>query len=412
MKTQLNIFEMKTTSYATLLTVMLISLFLYGCESNTVTNPYTAELDKHWEFHAGYDSVLTHHYGVSISVNNGIISGTSEIIDNKARHTGTVSGTISGHSVSLGADFANNNYDYSFSGIKSGRFITGKLYFNGISEGLSDSFNVSLLPLDSAAFNFGGTPAPNQYVFNKVSSASIRAAAPLIFVHGMAATLNEWNMMISYLDAGFRARHDIYVYQYDWQDSILKNGRILKDSVTARGLVNPIIIGHSMGGLVSRGYIASGGQITKLVTLGTPHLGTELANMLYIIPAVDKPGPQDMKPSGGYIQSMLTNQYDLANRSKYYSIAGQMGGHYKKTYPWTWEWNEPYYKDIYYGVVCVGWRILIAYGANDGLVPVKSALFENGNTNLPFSSPQLYLDHMHLVTPDVAPAIFSFINAL
>lgn len=391
---------------------LLISLMIYGCESNTVSNPYTPELGEHWELYIGEDSVLTHHYGLSIKANNGVITGTSVILDNNARHTGTVSGTITGYSVTLNADFANNSYDHSFWGIKSGKLITGKIAHTGVTDKLTDTIDVSLLPLDSAAFNFGGTPAPNPYIFNKVSSSSNPTAPPVIFVHGMAATYNEWNALISALDAGFKARHDIYVYQYNWQDSILKNGRILKDSVLARGLVNPIVVAHSMGGLVSRGYVASGGQLTKLVTLGTPHLGTELANMLYIIPAVDTPGPQDMKPAGNFIQIMLTNQNDVTNRSKYFAISGQMGGHYKSTFPWTWEWNEPYYKDIYYGVVCVGWRVLIAYGPNDGLVPVKSALFENGNVNLPFSTPQYYIDHMHLVTPNEAPSIFNYINAL
>ena len=387
-------------------------LLIYGCESNTVTNPDTSTLGKQWEFYLGHDSVLTHHYGLSITENNGVISGSSVMIDSTARNTGIVSGTISGYSITLNADFPNNNYDYSFFGTKSGNYITGKFFFTGAKDRLTDTSDVTLSLLDSAAFNYPGAIAPNPYVFRKVSSAVNPTAPPVILVHGMAATLNEWNAMIAGLDAGFKARHDIYVYQYDWQDSILNNGRILKDSVTARGLVNPIIVAHSMGGLVSRGYVASGGQITKLITLGTPHLGTELANMLYIIPAVDKPGPQDMKPTGNFVQSMLTNQFDLANRSKYYVIAGQMGGHYKSSFPWSWEWNEPYYKDIFYGVVCVGWRVLIAYGPNDGLVPVKSALFENGNAILPFPSSQLYIDHMHLVAPVEAPGIFSYINAL
>ena len=190
------------------------------------------------------------------------------------------------------------------------------------------------------------------------------------------------------------------------------NGRILRDSVTAKGLVNPILVAHSMGGLVSRAYVASGGQITKMVTLGTPHRGTFLASLLFIKPELNTPGPQDMQIYGHFVTSMLTNSLDLANRNKYYCIAGQMGGHFETTYPFKWVWNEPYYTDLLNGLLCTSWKILLPFGRNDGLVNLSSAFFDAGGVNLPFSAPVLYVDHMHLVAPKLAPEIFNYINAL
>ena len=124
--------------------------------------------------------------------------------------------------------------------------------------------------------NFGD-PAPlNPYLFNTVFTTPDPTGPPVIFVHGMGGSIAEWEGILSNLTAEFKSRHNVYTYQYNWQDSLMINGRVLRDSVAAHGLADPILIAHSMGGLVSRAYVANGGQITKLVTLGTPHLGTAL----------------------------------------------------------------------------------------------------------------------------------------
>ncbi|MBK7160059.1 MAG: hypothetical protein IPH77_16385 [Ignavibacteria bacterium] len=80
-----------------------------------------------------------------------------------------------------------------------------------------------------------------------------------------------------------------------------------------------------------------------------------------------------MKDDGHFITSMKINPLDLADRNKYCCIAGEMGGHFEATYPFNWEWNEPYYLQNFEQVVCTGWRLLKPYGENDGLVPVWSA---------------------------------------
>jgi hypothetical protein len=91
-----------------------------------------------------------------------------------------------------------------------------------------------------------------------------------------------------------------------------------------------------------------------------------------------------------------------------------MGGHFQYLpLPVRWVWNETYYKDVMNGIVCTGWKLLKPFGPNDGLVNVTSALFYDGSgVNLPFPSSQLYIDHMHLVTPVQAPLIFNYIKNL
>ncbi|MBS1519337.1 MAG: hypothetical protein JSS91_14740 [Bacteroidetes bacterium] len=389
----------------------LYCLSASSCNNDSVSSG-NSDYSPYWEAFIGSDSALSHHYELELAVNNGSLSGSAVILDTNARNNGTLTGSVNGNSVSITADFPTDKYDFVFSGTKSDKIINGKFIFTHPVTLGPDTVDLALLYSENRVLNFGTPPAPNPYLFQTIFTTPTPTGPPVIFVHGMGTTTVEWDSLFAALDAGFKSRHNVYAYQYNWQDSIMINGRILKDSVDAKGLVNPIIVAHSMGGLVSRAYIASGGQITKLVTLGTPHRGTPLASLLWITPNLDSPGPNDMKVTGHFITSMLINSADVANRSKYFCIAGEMGGHFETSYPFKWVWNEPYYASVMNGIVMTGWKILLPYGKNDGLVNVWSAFFENGGVNLVFTLPQLYIDHMHLVSPNLAPAIFNYINSL
>ena len=57
--------------------------------------------------------------------------------------------------------------------------------------------------------------------------------------------------------------------------------RAVEVLVARTGIDRLILVGHSMGGLVARSYLATygTGRVTRLVTLGTPHQGTLLAHL-------------------------------------------------------------------------------------------------------------------------------------
>lgn len=400
-----------------LLSFVLLFIVFAGCGNDTVT-PSNTTTTSYYELPVGRDSSITYYYGVEITQNStaadnngGAITGIAEIIDSLGKYSGTINGTMNGDSVSLNADFSNDKYDFGFKGLKSGDIIGGSFHFVNPVISPVDTFSVGLLKTASKFLTFD-TTAPNAYIFQTIFTTPNPTGPPVIFIHGMGGQISNWDSIFTQLDAGFKSRHNVYAFQYNWQDSIMINGRILKDSVTAKGLINPIIVGHSMGGLVSRAYIASGGQITKLVTLGTPHLGSPLANYLpYISGSMNTPGPINMSVGGRFIADLLINPLDIANRHKYYCFAGEMGGHFKTTSPY-WVWNETYYKDVRNGLVCKTWPMLLPYGKNDGLVNKWSAFFEGSNVNLPYPTPQYYVDHMHLVVPGTAPVIFNYINGL
>jgi pimeloyl-ACP methyl ester carboxylesterase len=78
-----------------------------------------------------------------------------------------------------------------------------------------------------------------------------------------------------------RANYYLSVFFYDWRRPLAENAESLRDHISAVRSVTGVdqvdLIGHSMGGLVSRAYIQSNMynyDVTHLITLGSPHMGS------------------------------------------------------------------------------------------------------------------------------------------
>jgi pimeloyl-ACP methyl ester carboxylesterase len=131
------------------------------------------------------------------------------------------------------------------------------------------------------------------------------AKTPLLFVPGLGGsfnllvmldwrgpTLDGWDFppfvdygktfLDAFARAGYTRNVDLFVAFYDWRKSVGDSaGNYLVpwiDRAKARsGADKVILIGHSMGGLVSRAYIQGNGyrgDVERLITLGTPHRGS------------------------------------------------------------------------------------------------------------------------------------------
>jgi pimeloyl-ACP methyl ester carboxylesterase len=131
------------------------------------------------------------------------------------------------------------------------------------------------------------------------------ANTPVVFVPGLGGsfnllvmldwrgpTLDGWDFppFVDYgkafLDgfsrAGYTRNRDLFVAFYDWRKSVGESAANYLvpwiDRAKARsGSAKVILVGHSMGGLVSRAYIQGNGyrgDVERLITLGTPHRGS------------------------------------------------------------------------------------------------------------------------------------------
>lgn len=98
-------------------------------------------------------------------------------------------------------------------------------------------------------------------------------------------TSNIFKGLISYLTTTgeYIEGVDLFVFPYDWRLSNEESAVLLKEKINQvlsyTGKEKVDIVAHSMGGLVSKKYIADEGKekIDQLIFLGTPHLGSPKA---------------------------------------------------------------------------------------------------------------------------------------
>ena len=119
---------------------------------------------------------------------------------------------------------------------------------------------------------------------------------PLILIHGIQlknATCDEFldyypeeelfEPLIDELrtDNTIKNNFKLYTYRYTSNAPVLENSVALWDMMQEKGIEEPVIIAHSMGGLVARGLMLAEGEdkVTGLITLGTPHEGSPIADL-------------------------------------------------------------------------------------------------------------------------------------
>ena len=117
--------------------------------------------------------------------------------------------------------------------------------------------------------------------FLPLPGANARGPRPIIVLHGYAMNRANFALLARRLAAA--GLGPIYGFEY-W--SLGRTGRAarqLADFVgevrAATGASQVDVIGHSMGGVVGRYYVTLGGgdgAVANLVTLGSPHRGTDL----------------------------------------------------------------------------------------------------------------------------------------
>ncbi|SDI42866.1 esterase/lipase family protein [Natribacillus halophilus] len=130
------------------------------------------------------------------------------------------------------------------------------------------------------------------------------------------------------------------------------------------------IIGHSMGGIVARQYIYhQPGTVADLVTLGTPHHGSPLADYFgwfgYIIRSGKAFADNTPKRMRTFNERYPVAEAPLYNGGKIYTVRGYAEGKIRKNWGLT-------------GEVYLGWLILrlTKRTASDGLVPHDSAVIK------------------------------------
>jgi triacylglycerol lipase len=109
------------------------------------------------------------------------------------------------------------------------------------------------------------------------------ARRPLLLVHGYGCSRGVWWLLRRRLEA---AGHTVATVSlappYTSMGKLVPQlNRRVEEVCAATGAKQVILIGHSMGGLICRSYLARHGiaRVAQLITLATPHAGTELGRI-------------------------------------------------------------------------------------------------------------------------------------
>ena len=108
-------------------------------------------------------------------------------------------------------------------------------------------------------------------------------APPVLLLHGYGCNSGYWVHLMPMLDAAHisHACPDLEPLGGDIDGYVPAVARAVDALCVASGAPRVIILAHSMGGLAARAYIRSHGaaRVARIITLGTPHHGTSLANL-------------------------------------------------------------------------------------------------------------------------------------
>lgn len=106
---------------------------------------------------------------------------------------------------------------------------------------------------------------------------------PVLLIHGYQCNRGFWLWLRSRLSrAGWQvATISLNPVFNDIDGYVEPLARRIEEILAATGAERAILVGHSMGGLVSRAYLRRHGaaRVAKLITLGSPHRGSMLAKL-------------------------------------------------------------------------------------------------------------------------------------
>jgi triacylglycerol lipase len=140
----------------------------------------------------------------------------------------------------------------------------------------------------------GLSPTQRGLVHHGVATAE----TPILLVHGIV----DNHAIFTLLHRALRRRGFATVSSYDYglltrdvpvAASLL--GEAIEKLADSTGYERIHVVGHSLGGLIARYYVQrldGDARVHTLVTLGTPHQGTELARPLRMLPLFDQLTPE------------------------------------------------------------------------------------------------------------------------
>lgn len=201
----------------------------------------------------------------------------------------------------------------------------------------------------------------------------------LVFVHGKGGSAQVW-----WGETSYHGTNDMYTYAYNNgyrtafvdlypEESMWDNGDLLNQMIdrirSYFGVGKVTIIAHSKGGVdanAASAHYGAASKISRVITLGSPHWGTPLADMAYstwswwLAELMGQTTEATYVMQTGYMEWFRSVTDGLDPSMPYLTLSGYKCG--------------PVFSALWYGCMAIG-------GEDDGVVPVWSAR-KPGGTHL------------------------------
>ncbi|MBW7476605.1 alpha/beta hydrolase [Paenibacillus oenotherae] len=199
----------------------------------------------------------------------------------------------------------------------------------------------------------------------------------ILFVHGLNGSAASWydnNDMYQFAyNSGYQTA---YINLHDitgTSQSMWDNGQLLAAKIKEISEYfgkKLVIVAHSKGGVDTQSALVHYNAypyVSNVITLGSPHHGSQLADLAYSswaswlssLVGAQNPGTYSMQTSYMAYFRSLTNNHPNAGKNKFFTFAGK-------------DWNSGSTAHFFGGLY------LSSYGANDGVVTVANAHLPNG----------------------------------
>ncbi len=234
-----------------------------------------------------------------------------------------------------------------------------------------------VFPSISLAGSFGNddpSGVPGQWYVGTTPADVALSKHPILFVHGLNSSSNTWWQDNNMYDTAYQNSYetafiDLYPTKTMWDNGALLAQKI-RDIYSYFG-EKVVIVAHSKGGVDAQAALVHYGAypyVERLITLSSPHQGSELADLAYSSWAGWLAGILGSKSDATYsLQTgymayfrSVTDSHANLSKTPIYSFGGTKWGSFGSSLYW-------------------GGLYLRAYGSNDGAVTVKSSRLPYAN---------------------------------
>ncbi|RWZ58635.1 hypothetical protein EQV77_06620 [Halobacillus fulvus] len=214
----------------------------------------------------------------------------------------------------------------------------------------------------------GSSGTPGQWYYGETPGSVLDSKYPILFVHGLNSSSDTWYNNNDMYATAFQNGYETSFIDLNSDKSMWANGQLLAQKVQEiyqHFGEKVVVVAHSKGGIDTQSALVHYGAdpyIERLITLSTPHYGSELADLAYsgwagwLAGILGSKNEATYSLQTGYMDYFRsqTDNHPNVYQTPIYTVGGTKWGSFGSALYW-------------------GGLYLSGYGSNDGAVTVSSS---------------------------------------